>query len=411
MDHAEAIDRETLPTLDLLAPENLYNPYPMFRRFLDEAPVHWDAKAQVWVISKYDDIHRLLRDKRLSSDRYRALANSVPPDQRDMNEVIVSCLSKFLLNVEGAAHQRLRSLSNKAFTKKSVVSLRSGVEEVVNSLLDRVQSKGRMDIVSDLAYPLPTTFICRILGVPLDQTGPMKQLSDDISVYIGSAGKATGCIPLAYESLLRLQDYFRDLVRQRACEPREDMITDLIEAEIDGDRLSEEEVVANCILLLVSGFETTTNLIASGTFALLENPAQMDMLRGKPTLIDGAIEEFLRYYPPVNRTARVALDDIPVRDHLVKKGDIAIFLLGAGNRDPDAFTHPDRLDIQRNQNPCLSFGGGIHFCIGAYLAKLEGSVAINTLLRRMPGLRMAENGIEWRGNSRFRGLKSLRVAY
>ncbi|MBW5287219.1 cytochrome P450 [Burkholderia gladioli] len=410
MDSA-ALAKEEPVALNILAPENLRNPYPMFQYLLSEAPLFFDENSKFYVVSRHEDIERLMKDPRVSADRYTTLAADTPTQDRDMNDAIVRYLSMFLLNLEGDRHTRLRNLTNKSFLPKHMESLGPFAQEVTDELLDTVEKKGELEIIADLAFPMPIRFICRILGLPDADVQLIKTLSDYVSVYVGSAGKAPGCIPLAHRGFTELAELFYPVVQERRENPTDDLVSSLINVRIGDDVLSDEEVVANCILFLVSGFETTTNLIAAGTLALLEHPDQLSLLKNDPTLIDGAIEEMLRFYPPVNRTARVLTDDVELHGVTLKKGQIIILMLGAGNRDPRVFTNPDSFNIWRPRSgKILSFGAGHHFCVGSHLARLEAKIAIQSLLHRFPALKLNYESISWRGESRFRGLQSMTIS-
>lgn len=399
-------------TLNILAPENLRNPYPMFQYLLSEAPLFFDANSKFYVVSRHEDIERLMKDPRVSADRYTALAANTPSADKDMNDVIIRYLSMFLLNLEGERHSRLRNLTNKSFLPRHMESLGPFAQEVTDELLATVRHKGKLEIISDLAFPMPIRFICRILGLPDADVQLIKTLSDNVSVYIGSAGKAPGCIPLAHRGFTELAELFYPVVQERRKNPTDDLVSSLINVRIGDDFLTDEEVVANCILFLVSGFETTTNLIAAGMLALLEHPGQLRRLQADPTLIDGAIEEMLRFYPPVNRTARVLVDDLEIHGTTLKKGQIIILMLGAGNRDPRIFERPDSFEVTRPKSgKILSFGAGHHFCIGSHLARLEAKIAIQTLLSELPSLSLDRESIVWRGESRFRGLQSMTITF
>ncbi|KVW75500.1 cytochrome P450 [Burkholderia cepacia] len=406
-----ALNKEEPVALNILAPENLRNPYPMFQYLLSEAPLFFDENSKFYVVSRHEDIERLMKDPRVSADRYTTLAADTPAEDRDMNDAIVRYLSMFLLNLEGERHTRLRNLTNRSFLPKHMESLGPFAQEVTDELLDAVAKKGELEIISDLAFPMPIRFICRILGLPNADVQLIKTLSDYVSVYVGSAGKAPGCIPLTHRGFTELADLFYPVVQERRKHPTDDLVSSLINVRIGDDALSDEEVVANCILFLVSGFETTTNLIAAGTLALLEHPDQLGLLKNDPTLIDGAIEEMLRFYPPVNRTARVLTDDVEIHGVTLKKGQIIILMLGAGNRDPRVFANPDSFDIWRPRTgKILSFGAGHHFCVGSHLARLEAKIAIQSLLHRFPALKLKSDSISWRGESRFRGLQSMTIS-
>jgi cytochrome P450 len=412
MESATLENKNGSSVLNILAPENLRNPYPMFQYLLSEAPLFFDENSKFYVISRHEDIERLMKDPRVSADRYTTLAADTPAADKDMNDVIVRYLSMFLLNLEGDRHLRLRNLTNKSFLPRHMESLGPFAQEVTDELITAVKAKGNLEIIGDLAFPMPIRFICRILGLPDADVQLIKTLSDYVSVYVGSAGKAPGCIPLAHRGFTELADLFYPVVRERRQNPTDDLVSSLINVRIGDDALTDEEVVANCILFLVSGFETTTNLIAAGTLALLEHPEQLQQLRDDPTLIDGAIEEMLRFYPPVNRTARVLVDDLELYGTTLKKGQIIILMLGAGNRDPRVFERPDSFDITRPRSgKILSFGAGHHFCVGSHLARLEAKIAIQSLLKELPGMSLDRDSIAWRGESRFRGLQSMTITF
>jgi len=410
---AVSASASTAAPLNILAPENLRNPYPMFQYLLAEEPLFFDENSKFYVLSRHADIDAFLKDRSVSADRYTTLASDTPEAERSMNDVIVNYLSMFMLNLENEKHARLRNLTNKSFLPRHMESLGPFASAVADELVTAAKARGRLEIISDLAFPMPVRFICQILGLPNVDIPLIKELSDYVSVYVGSAGRAPGCIPLAHRGFTELAELFWPIVVERRRNPTtDDLVTSLLSVREGDDTLSDEEVVANCILFLVSGFETTTNLIAAGTLALLEHPDQLALLRENPKLIDTAVEEMLRYYPPVNRTARVLVDDIELYGKTLCKGQIVILMLGAGNRDPRVFKDPDRFDITRpRQGKILSFGAGHHFCIGSHLARLEGKIAIQTLLRELPEIRYSAESLTWRGGSRFRGIQSMEIAF
>jgi cytochrome P450 len=398
--------------LNILAPEVLRHPYPTFQYLLAEEPVFLDENSQLYVVSRNADIEMLLKDPRLSADRYTALAADTPDAERSMSEVIVRYLSMFLLNSEGEKHARLRNFTSKSFMPRHMETLGPLAEASADRLVANIKAKGSLEVIADIAFPMPVQFICEMLGLPSPDTMLIKELSDYISIYIGSAGRAPGCIPLAHRGFTELAEMFWPVVKERRACPTDDLVSSLILARVNGDALSDEEVVANCILFLVSGFETTTNLIAGGMLALLEHPQQLAMLRQDPSLADGAIEEVLRYYPSVNRTARLLLEDVELHGKTLRKGSVIILMLGAGNRDPRVFSNPDSFDITRPRSgKLLSFGAGIHFCTGSHLARLQGKIAILALLRELPEIAYDPTTIQWRGDSRFRGLQSLAITF
>jgi len=310
-------------------------------------------------------------------------------------------------------HTRLRSLVSRAFTPRVVEAMRPHIQEIVNELLDRVEGARGMDVIEDLAYPLPVRVICEMLGVPLADQDVFKEWSADIARSLDAS-----ILPATSEVITRgqvsgdaIREYFRSLIAVRRKEPRQDLLSALIAAEEQGDKLSEPELVATCVLLLIAGHETTVNLIGNGFLALLRHPDQMRALADDPALIQTGIEELLRFDGPVQRTGRMTLADVEIGGRPIPKGSIVAAVIGAANRDPAQFADPDRLDVTRRENRHIAFGFGIHFCLGAPLARIEGQVAIGTLLRRQRALKLVSDTPEWRESSVLRGLKTLPVTF
>jgi cytochrome P450 len=314
-----------------------------------------------------------------------------------------------MLTSDPPQHTRLRGLVNKAFTARRLESLRPHIQEIVDELLDAMKGKRELDVIWDLGYPLPVIVIAELLGVPPDHREQFKHWSDGIVGSLGSAFAAPDVQQRAMDSATALVGYFQGVIAERRRAPKDDLISALIAAEEQGQVLSEEELLATLVLLLVAGNETTTNLIGNGTLALLRHPDQLARLRSDPSIAETAVEELLRYDSPVQATGRVATEDIEVGGTVVKEGQVAFLLLGAANRDPAVFPEPDRLDLTRQDNRHVAFGYGIHFCLGAPLARIEAQVALPSLLARFPGLRLATGELEWGGNLILRGLKRLPV--
>jgi len=310
-------------------------------------------------------------------------------------------------------HTRLRALVNRAFTPRIVEGMRGHIQHIVDALVDQVQGARSMDVIADLAYPLPVTVISEMLGVPAADRAAFKQWSSDIARSLDAAILPAGSDVIARGQVARaaLGDYFRTLIATRWKNPRADLLSNLIAAEEQGDKLSEEELLATCVLLLIAGHETTVNLIGNGLFALLRHPAEFRALRDHPTLIATAVEELLRYDGPVQRTGRMTMTDVEISGTPIPKGSIVAAIIGAANRDPAQFSDPERLDVARRENRHIAFGFGIHFCLGAPLARVEGQIAIGTLLRRLPALELASAQPEWRESSVLRGLKALQVTF
>ena len=300
-----------------------------------------------------------------------------------------------MINNDPPTHTRLRGLVNKAFTPRTVETMTANIQQLVDQFLDAVQPAGRMDVIHDLAYPLPVTVIAQMLGVPAADMALFKKWSDELAV--SASGIPTfEELQTALRSRRELITYFRQVLAQRRAHPENDLLSALAEAEEAGDRLSEAELLSNAVLLLVAGNETTTNLIGNGLKALLENPEQLRKLRENPALIDSAVEELLRFDGPVQFTGRVALETLTLRDKTIRAGDGIQFFIGAANHDPEQFTDPDRLDVTRKDNRHVAFGAGPHFCLGAPLARLEARLAFAALLKRLPALRLQGTPLEYR---------------
>jgi cytochrome P450 len=305
-------------------------------------------------------------------------------------------------------HTRLRGLVHKAFTPRMVEKLRDYIQTITDRLLDAVQDSGQMDIIHDLAVPLPVTVIAELIGAPLADQEKFREWSRDLAGTLEMTDAAE-----VYErgsrATVAFSAYLHDLIADRRKNPQDDLLSALVAAEEAGDKLSEEELVATCILLLIAGHETTTNLIGNGMLALLRNPVQLARLKADPALIKTAIEELLRYDSPVQMTARWVLEDFEFNGQTLQRGQQVATLLGAANRDPEQYLQPETLDITREDNHHLAFGSGIHYCVGAPLARIEGQIALTTLLRRMPHLQLATDNPPYRDTYVLRGLRELVV--
>jgi len=382
-------------------PAVMADPYPYYRRMREEDPVHWNGTVRAWFLTRHGDVVDLLRDDRFSADRTRSERFRPPPPHRRRE-------GRSMLVLDPPDHTRLRNLVNKAFTPRTVERLRPRVEAIAAEILDHIDSADGFDLVRDFAYPLPVIVIAEMLGVPAADRAAFQQWS---------AVLVRGLDPLVseeeqevvFDARDALLDYLRGVLMQRRREPQDDMLTSLIAAEESGDIFSEGELLAMCNLLLVAGHETTVNLIGNGALALLENPDQLARLRRDPDLIGTAVDELLRYTSPVQWTGRVAAAEIELGGRTIQPPQSVIGILGAANRDPEVFTDPDRLDLGRHPNPHVTFGRGIHFCLGAPLAHLEAEVAMPMLLERFPRLRMAGEP-EQRPTWVLRGLRRLPVA-
>ena len=392
-------------------PEVHANPYPMYARLRAEDPVHWSALMEAWVLTRYDDVVAVLTDSRFSADRRRARNRFADEIARREEEFGPFGRTRTMLTSDPPEHTRLRRLVSKAFTPRMVEGLRPRIQEIVDELLDAVAQNGRMDVIRDLAYPLPVIVIAEMLGVPPEHRDQFKHWSDEIVGVLGGPLVPQEALERSRVAVHELAQYLSGVIAERRQEPREDLVSGLIAAEEQGQILSEDEMLATAMLLLVAGNETTTNLIGNGMLSLLRNPDEMERLCADPSLVPTAVEELLRYDGPVQATGRVAMEDLEIGGQKVRKGQAVLTVLGAANRDPAQFGEPDELDLDRQPNEHVAFGDGIHFCLGAPLARAEGQIAFETLLRRFAHPRLETDNLQWGGSFILRGLKSLPIVF
>ncbi|HLZ70280.1 MAG TPA: cytochrome P450 [Dehalococcoidia bacterium] len=393
-------------TNPLMSPENLDNPYPLYALARQFEPFSFQPEMQAWNAFLYEDCRAILRDpRRFSSDFQRNL----PPAERATTSI---------LNLDPPRHTQLRELVNRAFTPRMVQQLAPRIRAITDELLAAVEPSGRTDLIHDLAYPLPVIVIAEILGVPPEDRADFKRWSDVIAASLGTGlgaegeDEAMGAREVPEQTITEMSAYFGAVVDAREREPRQDLISALIAAEIEGQKLTRDEILTFCILLLVAGNETTTNLIGNAVRTLLEQPAALARLRAGATLWPSAVEEVLRYRPPVQATVRLTTEDTELRRQAMKAGQVVIVWLASANRDADEFPNPDTFDIARSPNRHLSFGQGIHFCLGAPLARLEAAIALDEIGRRLPNLRRADAApLEQVPGFIMHGVKHLPLAF
>ncbi len=385
------------------------DPYPWYHQMRAQAPVYWEEQEGHWVLTRYADVVSVLKDPRASVER--TFGGTFPPEPlRQELCKIGNALANQMVFVDPPQHTRLRGLVSAAFTPRVVQAMRPRIQQIVDDLLDQVQAQGEMDVIRDLAYPLPVTVIAEMMGVPLADRDHLRRWSEAFFAFL--EGRTTLVQNYTFlNSLEEMTDYFRHLIRRLPQTPQDTLLSALAAAREQDDRLSEAELFANCLLLLSAGHETTVNLIGNGTLALLRHPDQYARLRQDPGLIPTAVEEFLRYDSPVQWTGRRVNAEMEIGGHRIASGQFVVLGLGAANRDPAQFPDPDRLDISRRENRHMAFGHGIHFCAGAALARQEAQVAFETMLRRLPDLRLATEHVAWYADTTFRRLKALPVAF
>jgi len=403
---------QSLSLSNLLRPEVRANPYPFYAQLRSQDPVHWDEDMGFWVLTRYADVASAFNDPRFS--RAQGLTGWYqrrPESEQAAAEPVYHAYSKMMTYSDPPYHTRLRGLANKAFTPRMVEQMRLHIQQIVEDLLDAVQVRGRMDVIHDLAYPLPIIVIAEMLGLPAEERQRFKEWSDNLFAVFGLVRRSPNLMEKASQSLTEMTDYVTALSQDRRLQPREDLLTALVTVVDEGERLTQAELVANIGLILAAAHETTTNLIGNGMLALLRNPDQMQKLRENPALVTPAVEEMLRYDNPVQIVYRSATEDVKIDGKRIGQGQLVNLILGAANRDPAHFSEPDQFDITRDESRHVGFGLGIHFCLGAPLARLEGQIAFTTLLRRFPQLRLATDTLEWQEHPTFRGLKSLPVAF
>lgn len=405
-----ATDKKEVPLslYHLLDPTVLANPYPLYHRLRSEDPVHWDPFLHAWVVTRYADVVTVFQ-------KFSANRTPTPAQLEALGLATLKPLAQVMVRqmlfLDPPAHGRVRGLASKAFTPRRVEVLRSHIQDITDDLLNTIQSKGEMDVLADLAIPLPAIVTAELLGMPISDWQQLTKWSTDFAQILGNFQHNPDSAAVVIRSLEEMILYFRALLEDHRTHPRDDLISAFMEAEIDGDRLTEEEIIANTIVTMVGGQETTTNLIGNGILSLLRHPDQFKKLQADPSLTPSAVEELLRFESPSQHTARLAPEDGELGGKKIRKRQAVIVVMGAANRDPERFPDPDRLDICRADNRHLAFAWASHFCFGAPLARIEGQIVFETVLRRMPDLKMGSESVTWRENMGLRGLKALPVRF
>ena len=396
----------------LLTPQYLANPYPYYAQIRETDPVHWNDQLNAWVLTRYNDVHVALREPRLiSGKRVDSYTSTLSFEHLREIQPLYDQIRLWIGNLDPPDHTRLRALVNKAFTPRIIEQQRPQIEHLVHELLDAVTDQGRMDFIGDFSYPLPAIVIADMLGVPRGDRNRFMKWSDDLTRYSGTGQAQPDVASTAARSANELTHFFKTIADQRRAQPGEDLISSLVQIEDQGDRLSEPELLAMCGFLIVAGHETTMALLGNGMLALLRHPDQMHQLRDDPSLTESAVEELLRYDSPIQHQTRVAVESMELIGQRIDQGQRVMPFLGAANRDPDQFPQPDHLELARDPNRHLAFGYGIHFCLGAPLARLEAQIAFPILLERLPGMHLIEANPPFRPHTSNRNPVRLPLAW
>jgi cytochrome P450 len=399
---------ESLSLLRLMEPEVVAAPYALYRALRESDPVRWDPYMHAWVVTSYQEVITVLMN--YSADRAPA-AEYLDQLGLSFMKPFADMMRQQMLFMDPPMHARLRAICSAAFTPRRVENMRDAIERIANDLLDKVIGSGKMDLLADFANPLPAIVTATMLGVPVEDHRQLGAWVIDLAEVLGNFQHHPDRVAEIVASLQDFKKYVAARMEEERRRPTNGLIYALMTSEVDGHRLSDEEVIVNTIITLIGGHETTTNLIASGFLTLLRDPTTFEQLRNHPEIIASAVEEFLRYESPVQHTARIAPDDMQLRGKTIRKGSRVVASLAAANRDPDRFPDPDRLDLLRPDNRHLAFGWASHFCFGAPLARMEGQIAFNTLLRRLRHPALLDQKLIWRQNAGLRGLTALNIRF
>ena len=397
----------------LVSQEFMEDPYPLLRQLREEDPVHWSDSIGGWILTRYDDMVTTFKDTAHFSNEGR-LAKAVaylPLDARaEFKTFEDHYRQRSLIHSDPPDHTRLRSLVTKAFNSRVVEGMRPRMQEIVNEVFDAALEAGKMDVIKDLAIPLPVTVLAEILGVPKADVHLFKDWADGVLAFQGLNKPGVETLRRSQTAILGIREYLGALLKEKKKHPGEDLLSELAAAESEGEKLSETELLSTCITLLVAGHETTTSLIGNGIWALLRSPEQWEVLKADPSLVTSAVEEILRFESPVARQPRLMKVETEMGGKTLQQGEMVFQMLNAANRDPVYFTDPDTFDIRRQKNRHIAFGLGAHFCVGALLARSEGNVVFSTLVKRLPEIQLVDAKPDWdiyKPNSRM--LKTLPV--
>jgi len=400
----------TASIFNLMEPEVFADPYALYDQLHSYGPIYWDDYLKGWVCTGYEVVYTALRSPQVSNHRVVTIEELEALELSDLAPLYAPLLEQ-LIFIDPPKHTRLRNLMGKVFTPRKVDLMKDYLQGLVDRMLADVYEQGRMDVIAQIAFPLPLRVISEMLGVPVEDEKQLKKWSDDYAAMLGSFQYIPDNPEEILQSLNEMSAYFLAVIREYRQQPKDNLLSDLIIAQEQGSALDNDELIANCIFLLAAAHETTTNLIGNGMLTLLRYPDQLELLQRDRSLMGSAIEEMLRYESPAQYISRKAGEDFVLGGKQIKKGQPLLLILGAANRDPARFEDPTRFDIRRANNKHLAFGHGAHFCFGAPLARLEAHIAFTTMLDRLPNLQLETTDVVWRGNMNLRGLAALPVTF
>jgi cytochrome P450 len=390
-------------------PRFLADPFPLYQRLRDDDPAHWSAELKAWVLTRYEDVRRVCLDAQMSSDRLRPFFGARPAVEAARMAELMRILTLWMVFRDPPEHTRLRRLASRVFNARTIAALRPEVEAITAWLLERIGERAEFDFIAEFAGPLPALVIMGMLGVPREELARLKHLSDEMALFIGSARETPGKYQRAEAATHEMAELFGALVAERRRAPRGDLLSELVRVEENGDRLSEDELVATCVLLLFAGHETTTHHIANGLAALLRFPRELEKLRRNPALAPAAVEELLRYDGPIGAQVRIVQAPQHLHGRELRTGDRVFLMMNAANRDPRAYPEPDRVELERRGPPHLTFGYGAHICLGFPLARLEGQIALPAVLARWRDIEPIGARPEWLDSMVLRGMRAFPV--
>jgi pimeloyl-[acyl-carrier protein] synthase len=409
--HASGAKAAADPELSLyrrLEPEFHANPYPLYDRLRTEDPVHWDPYLHAWVVTRYADVLTVMN--RFQAQRMPSPAQLSEMGLGELNPIAEVIVRQMIFR-DPPEHTRLRALCAAAFTPARAEALRTHIWDITERLLDAVADQGRMDVIADVANELPSIVTAELMGVPVSDHNQLKIWSFDFSEMLGNFQHNPGTTAHMLKVVDQMTEYYRGQIQEQRRHPRDGVVRSLMLAEVNGDRLSEDEIIANSIITMTGGQETTTSLIGNGLLTLLRHPGEFARLRKDPSLVPSAVEEMLRYESPIQHTGRLAPEDMELGGRKIRKRDAVLSIFGAANRDPQRFPDPNRFDVMRTDNRHLAFGWAAHYCFGAPIARAEGQIAFTAMLRRFREMELDTDEVVWRRNIGFRGLEALPVRF